>query len=242
MSIDGGQADLRAINVPLRELIAQAYGFGFAFDSPIFQNETRLTGGDRRLLDTRFDIIAKFPDGITGRRHIPAMLRTLLGERFGLRLHQESKPTPVYELRLLRQGTFGPGFRPSRFDCVDYMSRGGAASAPDAPRNADGDSWCWPSASGRATNGSVTIIRAGRLDQLVIALQPHVDRPIVDATGLTGTFEWNVTFAGKSAPADASTVSVFTAVEEQLGLKLVPVVGKAPDVFVIDALHLPAPD
>jgi uncharacterized protein (TIGR03435 family) len=71
-------------------------------------------------------------------------------------------------------------------------------------------------------------------------LEPSVDRPVVDATGLSGNFEWDVTFAaGPNAPADVS--QIFTALQDQLGLKLET--RQAPvEVLVVDSVALPTPD
>ena len=76
---------------------------------------------------------------------------------------------------------------------------------------------------------------------------PNVDRPIVDRTGLNGTVDFTLEFARVQLGSDASASdtsgppSIFTAVEEQLGLKLEPTTGPV-DVLVIDHVEEPSPN
>jgi uncharacterized protein (TIGR03435 family) len=78
---------------------------------------------------------------------------------------------------------------------------------------------------------------AGEISSLIRMLQGQVDRPVVDATSLKGTYEWSVSFAlGAAANGDAAPI--YTAIQEQLGLKLEP--RTAPyEVVVIDAVEMP---
>lgn len=71
-------------------------------------------------------------------------------------------------------------------------------------------------------------------------VQFNVDRPIVDATGLSGNFEWVLTFGwGSNPPADVP--QLFAALQEQLGLKLEARQGPI-EVLVVDHVELPTPD
>ena len=72
-------------------------------------------------------------------------------------------------------------------------------------------------------------------------MQAYVDRPIVDATGLSGNFEWVLTFALGGSNTRADVPSIFTATQEQFGLKLEPRQGPV-EVLVIDSVQLPTPD
>ena len=87
---------------------------------------------------------------------------------------------------------------------------------------------------------------AGPMKLLMQRLQPYVDRPIVDATPITGHVEWNLTFAWKppvpgaeNPPADVP--EIFTALRAQLGLRLAASRGPI-DVLVVDSVELPAAD
>ncbi len=88
---------------------------------------------------------------------------------------------------------------------------------------------------------------AGELDMpsvnissLLLTLEPELDRPVVDQTGLSGSFSLHLTWASERMPgADPSLPSLFTALQEQLGLKLEPI--KMPlEMFVIDGVELPS--
>jgi uncharacterized protein (TIGR03435 family) len=90
------------------------------------------------------------------------------------------------------------------------------------------------------TSGDVTMV------QLANALMARVDRVVVDTTGMTGKFDldlkWTPDQGASPAPsADPNAVSIFTAVQEQLGLKLQPTKGPV-DVLVIDNADRPARD
>ena len=86
------------------------------------------------------------------------------------------------------------------------------------------------------------------MQQLADVLQALAGRPVADRTGLKGAFDFDLQWtSGPIAPADstppppAEGPSIFTALQEQLGLRLEP--GRAPfDVVVIDAVRLPTPD
>ena len=91
------------------------------------------------------------------------------------------------------------------------------------------------------TAGKYTIRSAGQFGALVNALQSNVSRPIVDNTGLTGMFEWTLSFSLMSEdPAfDTREAGVLTAVRDQLGLRLEA--GTAPyEVLVIDSVEMPS--
>jgi uncharacterized protein (TIGR03435 family) len=77
------------------------------------------------------------------------------------------------------------------------------------------------------------------IQNLITQLLKSVDRRIVDRTGLKGPLDWELQLA--SDPNDPSAPSVFTALQEQLGLKLVPNRGML-EVVVIDHIQLPTPD
>jgi uncharacterized protein (TIGR03435 family) len=82
---------------------------------------------------------------------------------------------------------------------------------------------------------------AGPIASLVTrGAQPYVDRPVIDATGLTGNYEWHVSFTMTPSP-ESEASSIFTAFQEQLGLKLEPRSGPY-EVRVIDFVEPPTPN
>lgn len=195
-------------NHSLRQLIAVAYGFERRFErhSP--------EGGPADIMSARFDINAKVPidlstpERTTTQASVRAsallMLRTLLQERFTLRVHVETRQVPVYAITLARESPLGPELRPSRHDCdaVEEARRQGATV--EQPRDARNRPLCAveilrsPTASnpagGHQMVGQVER-RAGPLAALAPGIQGFVDRPLIDATGLTGNYEWQITTA-----------------------------------------------
>ncbi len=239
-------------NHSTRQLIAVAYGIERAYErySP--------EGGPAAVLSSRFDIAARMPGGAATpgaaateaplRATAQMMLRSLLAERFGLRVRSEVRQVPVYALIVARQGRLGPELRPSRHDCatVGEMRRSGAAVEP--PRDAKDRPLCTmdvirdPTTLNAQGIGQMVAQRdrsAGPVSALAQGMQGFVDRPLVDATGLTGQFEWQLESpmpsAGPAAP------SFFSAVREQLGLALEARTASVT-VVVIDAVSLPTPD
>ncbi len=226
-----------ATNMELRMLIGQAYGI-----PPQIQRFT-LAGGPDALLSARFDVQARLPQTAAEGPHLP-MLRTLLAERFTLRVRTESRPTPIYALTLARgDRRLGPELRSSTIDCNTererLRERGERFTPENAPRDARGRPLCWGS-SQFAVPGALTLTNAGPIADLIRAVQAVTDRPIIDATGLSGTFEWQLVFAF-GAKANPDLPSPFTALQEQLGLKLDARTGPY-DVLVIDSLEPPTPD
>ena len=84
------------------------------------------------------------------------------------------------------------------------------------------------------------------MEQLIIRLSAFVNRPVIDGTGLTGNFDLDLSYTPESQARGAIGVpsdgpSIFTALQEQLGLKLDSQRGPV-DVFIIDRAEQPAPD
>jgi uncharacterized protein (TIGR03435 family) len=186
-----------------------------------------------------FDVQGKPPDN-TKPADRRAMLRALLEDRFKLRVHRETRRMPVYALTVVREGRLGPNLRPSKFNCQAYLAQRRAGGSAPEPVDANGNGWClYPGYVD--TSRTVSNQRfAGPVSLLMQRVQFSVDRPIVDSTGLSGNLEWVLTFGwGADPPADVP--SIFTALQDQLGLKLEA--RQAPvEVLVIDSVELPAPD
>jgi uncharacterized protein (TIGR03435 family) len=87
--------------------------------------------------------------------------------------------------------------------------------------------------------GDLTIGDSTPLMSLIARIQPFVDRPLVDATGLVGSFEWSVSFATNATSTTAP--AIYSALPEQLGIKLER--RTAPmDVVVVDSVEMPTPN
>jgi uncharacterized protein (TIGR03435 family) len=200
-----------ASNVALKSVIANAY------EVRIFQ----IQGGPDWLGSERFDIIARGREGTPDRLR-PAMLRTLLAERFKLVAHFETKEQQVYALTLLGgDGRLGPQLKPA------------------AP--ASGPSSGFPMAS--VSNGAARINGRASMDTLAILLTGSVfNQHVINRTRLVGEFDVDLRFTPDLSPgASPEFPSIFTAVQEQLGLKLEASRGPV-DVLVIDSVERPTPD
>jgi uncharacterized protein (TIGR03435 family) len=150
------------------------------------------------------------------------MLQSLLDERFKLKIHRETRELPVYSLVPAKNK--GLGLTESALgDCA-------AASAPEA-------SPVSTIACGTVNPGPGRINgHRGRISQLCDRLSTMLGRTVVDKTGLTGFYDIALTWTPDSTVAsdELSGPSLFTAIQEQLGLKLEA--GKGPvQVIVVDS-------
>jgi uncharacterized protein (TIGR03435 family) len=239
--IDLVNARFSAINMTLRDLVSIVY----PTEGGRFRHATQLVGGPRWFGSARFDIIAG-AEGFKGDTNRPGftataaeresvervrlMMRGLLAERFKLRVHSETQQLPIYALVVLKSGgELGPEIKRSTTDCVEEWKKQGM---PDARSLACG------SIQG-ARVGKMTGY-AAEIGPLVRDLYDWTGRPVVDRTGLSGRFDFTLTWAPEGS-ADTDAPSIFTAVQEQLGLKLEPARGPV-DVLVVDSAQRPIPD
>ena len=164
--------------------------------------------------DVFYDVVAT-ATGTPTRDQFRRMMQTLLADRFQLRIHREMKDTPVYALVV---GKNGPKL---------------SASVPD------GESMFHMNLQGR--NYQLTMPKA-TMDDLVESILngAGLDRPVVNQTGLNGTYDINLTYTPEfkmsNGPED---ISVFTAVQGQLGLKLIQQ-RAAVEMLVVDEAQKPS--
>lgn len=223
---------LTATNVGLRDLIMVAY--------QLRPNDDRLLGLPEWAETARYTVIAKSPAGIRltlpnfvpdGREPstVALMVRGLLAERFRLRMHTETRatPGPAYALVMARRDR--------------KLGRNlNCSMLPDPSK-------CGiRSPSVRLVGEGVPMGRLGNLLSMI------VERPVVDRTELEGSYDISLDYVPDQtlaqefrAPLAAATTpngpSLFTALEEQLGLKLEPTKA-AVEVFVVDSVTQPEPD
>jgi uncharacterized protein (TIGR03435 family) len=187
------------------------------------------------LDSARFDILARAPEN-TPQSQALAMLRALLADRFKLMAHTETKDQPVYALVPVRaDGRLGPKIKPSTMDC-------------SAPSTAPG---CGINTNTTNTSG---LMKAGgrSITDLASALGNFiVNHMVVDRTGLTGTYDFELSWTPDTLqsvlpdvppganPSDAP--SIFTALQEQLGLKLEPQRGPV-EFLIVDSVEQPTPN
>jgi len=227
---------VRITNVPLRFILLHAFQL----------MDHQLIGAPEWTESARFDIIATY-QAARAEDDTRAMLRTLLADRFGLKTHREMRELPIYSLVLARKdGALGPRLVRSAIDCNQWIAEkrpqmGAGSASPVAPGGKR------PVCLILTTRRFIT---AGTrtMQDLVGPLQSMAGRPVIDRTGLTGAFDFDLQWtsgpvapaAGTTAPADDGP-SIFVALQEQLGLRLEP--GRAPfDVVVVDSVQRPTPD
>jgi uncharacterized protein (TIGR03435 family) len=211
-------AELRARSISLADLIA------FTFEL----HPTQVSGLPGWAETEGYEIVAKLPQGgDPSDVQIRTMLKNLMQSRFGLSFHTEKRELSVYTISIGKNG-------PAGIKMVKNTTNGARAGAQGL---------------GRTTFSGVTM--AGFAGQLQLRV---LDRPVIDRTGLTDRYDFTLNwrpdefqFPRASAAQRANAVEtgadalpdLFTAVQEQLGLKLNAT--KAPlDVLVIDKVSKPS--
>ena len=185
----------------------------FAFELQAFQLAGAPDWSDR----TFYDITAR-PASTVAPAQGREMLRTLLMQRFNLKFHRETRQLNGFAL--VRAGS-APGLKTSTVDCEVTLS-----SAPECRDSTVGD-------------GYIKISGAS-MSSLIALLVPEVNAPIEDRTALTGRLDIELRWS-RDPGASAELPSIYTAICEQLGLKLEP--QRVPgNVFVIDSIRRPAGD
>jgi bla regulator protein blaR1 len=229
-TLPGGR--FNAENVTLRQLIRNAY----------MLQDVQIAGGPKWLDDDRFDIVAKAAGEGLGDPFVAeqtrepsrwqVMLRALLAERFTLVAHREPRELPYYALLVSRRdGALGSSMKRTDVDCA----------------TPDGQKQCGL----RLMPGNMTGNSAS-MSQLANSLAPFLGRIVFDRTELRGNFDFTLKWTPDQVPAglerkaaamnlppvDPNGPSIFTALQEQLGLKLDAVKGPV-DVLVIDRVEHP---
>jgi uncharacterized protein (TIGR03435 family) len=235
MLMPGGR--VVAQNVTVRDLIRSAYAL----------EDSQVEGGPGWIRSDRFDIEARAGETATS-ENARAMLRSLLTERFRLESHIESKETSIFALVTARgDGKLGSGLRRSSAECAPITPPPGAPAPPPPPPAAGlalgGYGFRCPSAflPGRFS------LRAIDMHGFSIVLwrRGNVGRPVANRTGLTGEFDIDLFYAPYGESLNGSPLateglpSIFTALQEQLGLRLDSARGPL-DVLVIDRISPPA--
>ena len=164
-----------------------------------------------------YDIVAKADgDGAPTRDEFRPMLQKLLAERFKLKVHREMKEMPVYALVV---GKNGPKFKESPPDGM-FSGHGGV-------------------------NGRNQYMKQSKatMDDMVDAIRNFADRPVVDKTALTGTYDYRIEatlrFRLHDGTDDPNDITIFSAVQDQLGLKL-EAQRAMVEILVVDHMETPS--
>lgn len=212
------RVDGTTFTMTLRRLIARAYGL----------RDFQLTGGPSWINDTSWEVQGKLdvPEPrvtddaglkVQNERQMQR-LQAVLADRFQLKCHITTRELPVYKLVVAKTG-------------VKFTE------TPEPGRNRHSSD---TNDNGHRVDYRATGIKMGDLAR---SFSSAVGRFVIDKTGLTGSYNVHVVYGSeRSSPEDNETTTfatIFTAVEEQLGLKLVPAKGPVP-VLVIDAVERPS--
>lgn len=207
----------------VRGLIQMAY-VGFASGLRMTPVRIPIEGGPAWLDSERYSVQAK-TDGTPSQvmMHGP-MLQRLLEDRLRLRIHRETREIPVYALTVAKGG---PKLQPFHEGTCNVYDISASFPPPPPPEN--------PCHNRGGLRGGVLAIdvQAATLDDIAMFYLGGLDRPIVDKTGISGRFDFHLEYVpdSKTGDADPSGPSIFTAVQEQLDLKLEP--AKGPGEFVV---------
>jgi uncharacterized protein (TIGR03435 family) len=204
----GGRYDLRYAT--LVDLIATAYGI----------DNDKVLGGPSWLETDRFDIIAKAPP-TTSTETLHRMLQALLADRFKLVIHKDTKPLPAYSL------TVGKG-RPKLKEADGSGNKGCPSQAQNPVPGTV------PYAMATCRNVTMDAFAQNLRDMA----SAYINNPVVDSTGLKGSWDFDLKWTPRArlAQAGADGITIFDAVDKQLGLKLE--LQKLPTpVIVVDSVN-----
>jgi len=248
-------------NATVYWLISSAY---FSIETPVpcdfVDRFGLLVGGPSWIRSELFFVQAAMPAGspaYTAQQYLHGkaetlqqMVQTLLADRFKLALRRETKEMPVYALTVAKGG---PKLqRIQEGDCVPRQLVSTNGSPPQAQRDkplCGAENGIW----GTGTANILTAKWSTSLSEFCAILSPLLDRPVIDRTGITGMVKFTMAFAAtQTAPGLPSAVvpdttvaalpsgapSIFTAIQEQVGLKLEPTTGPF-EVFVVDHIERP---
>jgi uncharacterized protein (TIGR03435 family) len=206
-----------ATNFPIKALLQIAYGF----DAPV-------VGAPDWVANTFYDIQARSDDATDAklaklttnevRLEKRNAIRVLLAERFGLKTHLETRNTAIYYLE---------------------VGKGGAKlqAAPAPPPPADGEAPPPPRPTDMQAHGTQHGLEFvgtnASMRTITGALSSMIEAPVIDKTGLTGLYNYTLQFGRPWSERDPdSWPSIFTAVQEQLGLKLEAAHESVPNLVV----------
>lgn len=223
----------------------------FAFKLPPGQDPSQMP---KWATQERFDIQAR-AEGSPTKDQMRLMMQSLLADRFKLAVHTENRQAPVFGLVLVKPGKTGADLQPHSNDrpCADpYPSAPAAGSAPISPaKPADSFSVCGmliamrSSTPGRIRVGARKVTMGQIAGMLPAAAMGGLDRPILDQTGLVGSFDFSIEFTPESKrpspdfQSDPSGITFLEALKDQLGLKLKSQKGPV-EVLVIDHVEKPS--
>ena len=249
---------LTATNSTLQMLIMAAYQ----------KQPFQIVGGPPWWRSDKFDINARAADPSLTTDQMLEMLKTLLADRFKLKVHTETREVPIYALVVARSdGKTGAKLKPSADNCPDFkvqqqkqleaLAKGGIAGLAAAAPKPGETAPCAFAPLAQQTPGAIGFRASGQaISTLAMVLTQLMGRPVVDKTGLNGLYDFELTIdlrtlmnlyseLGVNVGPLPSTLpegpSMMTLLQEDLGLKLDSQRGPG-EVLVVDGAERPTPD
>jgi len=215
----GGRLHVR--NNPMANVIRNAYGVAQPF---------LLVGGPDWIDSDRYDMEAR-AEGNPGRDQMMSMLQSLLEDRLKLKVHNETRDVPIYVLTVAKGGPKLTAYSEGSCIIFDPNSPPPPLAPGEKPRDRCGNN--------RISGGMWTASKV-EMASVTGAISLIVRRKVIDKTGLTGAFNIHMELPPNPLnTTDPAAPSIFTVLEEQLGLKLESSKGPA-DVLVIDHIERPS--
>jgi uncharacterized protein (TIGR03435 family) len=224
----------QAINFPLYTYILFAY--------KIMGNQEQFlrTQIPAWVMSDRFDIEAR-AQGNPDKDQMRLMMRSLLADRFKLRIHFETRQVPVFALGLLKPGRTGPTLQPHPADypCSTVPAASQNQATGQFPVLCGGLFPMPPGAPGRQHMGARRVTMEFIANSL--SAMGQLERPAIDRTGLSGNFDFAIEWepeSGADAQRDPAGPTFLEALKDQLGIKLESQKGPA-EVIILDHVEHP---
>lgn len=234
-----GNATLFSANFALANYI------GFAYKLTFYESEHLKSQLPKWAKTQRFDIQARAASAST-KDQMRLMMQSLLADRFKLAVHWEKRQTPSLNLVLIKPGKTGPQLQPHN-DKIPCQPYGPDPSAHDEPPT-QLPPYCGTLAGGGGPGGGSVTGRGVTIAQLADAESSLFGRPIIDKTGLSGTFDIDLNYKLHLSPGEIQQFSIadiqtdlIAAFRDQLGLKMESSASSI-DVLVIDHIEEPSPN
>ncbi len=198
----------------------------------------QISGGPGWISSAKFDVEARAADPASREDQLRQMTRALLMARFGLRVHRETRQEQIYALIVAKPNARAAGTGLHKSAGCEESAQSVAANGPP------------PCPAFSMSVGGQLSARGATMNDLSHVLSDMTDRGVVDSTGLTGAWDFQLTWTPDGATpgamtsadgphAEGSGPSIFTALQEQLGLRRQPERGPV-EFVVIDQIGKPS--
>lgn len=226
-SVGGPPGWFRTVNTDVTPLIGTAYS-----DDLDTSDYVGLPGW---ATTERFDVEARMPEGARP-GDLPAMVRTLLAERFAFKGHVETRERPIFVLvRVQPNGPLPAGLEKVNVDCEAIRAARGRGEKPELKVLGSG---LFPCDLRMQFSGASEVVSGGmRMADFARSIQSGTGRIVLDKTGLEGYYAFRFRYTGRPTP-DSDVPALPTALQEQLGLRLESATGPVR-VLVVDHIERP---